>query len=528
MKKIKGEALITLKNAKTGKTEIQRKQNIITNLPNKFLEYIPMEMRERFPSVLEIFGGMLLFSNTNTVDADNYKLTQRPIGWSGLDINSISDSGKGVLVESECSIDEANNKIVITHEWGTSQANGTIASISLTNPCAWISSKPLIPFFNASNISETEYKNATNTTSTRLKSFSDMHRIPYYIDAENDLIYTVYSDKNDFSSLVFEVYSMGIKHRKLWGAQMPQWTNLTNYQNLQNNYAFKKSTFTINLSSPLYDSSWARFYYVNSLTYDKTNNILYIIQMHENNTQAVKIFKITNPLTSPSASEINLDLSNIFSANQVLGNGLNPYTYINGNLTASTDSSVIFTNAIPMKDNYIYLQTQGVKLLKINITDLSDFRIIDQSIHYDYNSMINDGNLCYGRVTSNYNYTVNVVVDMINDEIEITTGLSGGLYVNPAASAATTYDNHYHAGSDSFQYCFINDAYILETQSGYIYSSLSVYNRLLLNPAYMATINNLSTPILKTSAQTLTITYTLQEVEEPEEENGNENINLGD
>lgn len=522
MKKIKGEAIIKLKNAKTGKVEIQKKSNIITKIPSLMFNHNIMEMRETVPTILEVFGGMLLFSNTNTVDENNFKLSQMPVGWSGIDTNSISNSGKGYLVPSECLIDAVNDKITITHEWGTSQANGTIASISLTNPMAFTSDQPLILGFDSTATGQTANADGSVIT-TRNKLFGDTELdIPYYINFENNLIYTVCPIENDYTNLYFRKYKLGIVNRLLWNSQWTVWANVQDYQNLQSNYAVKLEESLISFPSDLYNTNFERYRWVNSLHYDNANNILYIIQLNgDANSKNVKIFKITNPLTTPSVSESEIDLTNIFSANQDLGTGLNNYTYIH---TYFNVRGLIATNAIPMKDNYIYLQTQGVKLLKVNITDLSDFRIIDQSVHFDYNSMINDGNLCLGKVCDGYNHTVNVVVDMVNDAIQIKTGVSGGDFRCPLGASGYSSGNYYEVSNGFSYYCFINDAYVLWKSN----NASSEYARILMNPAYMATINNLSTPILKTSAQTLTITYTLQEVEVPEEENENENINLGD
>ena len=41
-----------------------------------------------------------------------------------------------------------------------------------------------------------------------------------------------------------------------------------------------------------------------------------------------------------------------------------------------------------------------------------------------------------------------------------------------------------------------------------------------LHGAYLGTINNLASPIVKTASQTMKITYTLTDVEEEEENNG--------
>ena len=46
------------------------------------------------------------------------------------------------------------------------------------------------------------------------------------------------------------------------------------------------------------------------------------------------------------------------------------------------------------------------------------------------------------------------------------------------------------------------------------YSSSLFYKTLYLHTPYLGTINNLSTPVLKTADKTMKITYTLTEVEE--------------
>jgi len=108
---------------------------------------------------------------------------------------------------------------------------------------------------------------------------------------------------------------------------------------------------------------------------------------------------------------------------------------------------------------------------------------------------------------------------MINDIIQIDNNSTSSYNFNSTYNTTTSgfYANTNYSNNE---FCKINEAWYLEYNPYFEETSSwdSANVSVVLNPVYMATINNI-TPILKTSAQTLTVTYTLQEIEETEENN---------
>lgn len=142
---LKGEATIELVDVKTGKRETIAKHNIVTNavpqiLSNAFgwqtwtsydSDYLAYEM---FPILTKLFGGILLFEdnieeNTETIFAPNSK---KLIGYASIaGVNDTKDPMRGSINKIESGAVNGGYKFV--YDFATSQANGMIGCVCLTS-----------------------------------------------------------------------------------------------------------------------------------------------------------------------------------------------------------------------------------------------------------------------------------------------------------------------------------------------------------------------------------------------------------
>lgn len=138
--KLKGKSVIELTNIKTGKKEIYENKNIVTNsIKNMFginLSALVSSSRLRsifMPLYRNALGGVLAFDNTIAEDPDilfappnvNY------VAYAGNNINTTTDKRRGSLNADEC--EATDNQIKLVWDFSTSQGNGTIKCLSLTS-----------------------------------------------------------------------------------------------------------------------------------------------------------------------------------------------------------------------------------------------------------------------------------------------------------------------------------------------------------------------------------------------------------
>lgn len=180
------------------------------------------------------------------------------------------------------------------------------------------------------------------------------------------------------------------------------------------------------------------------------------------------------------------------------------YSYYND----TNQSSGKTTHAI-IKDNYLYCcnyNSNGV--YKINLNNIEDILLISGNV----TKVSNDSNTAdryYNCTNSTFNLLGNIIYFkngyIMNDTIYPTVGKTIGLH------NIINQDMSYYG-----PYLYVPSIYYIKAQ---YYSDTDTrgmeYNVYLKTP-YLATINNLETPIEKTEDKTMKITYILTEVEDEE------------
>ena len=135
---IKGKLQIELKDEKTGRIERHEEENMVTNAVANLLGLATMagystnQMRELIPISQKALGGIFLFDGTLDEDPDNihFPMDVHLTGCAGRVAN-----GTSKLIGSFNASESGRTDTGYTSVWdfSTSQANGTIASLSLTH-----------------------------------------------------------------------------------------------------------------------------------------------------------------------------------------------------------------------------------------------------------------------------------------------------------------------------------------------------------------------------------------------------------
>ena len=161
---LKGTATIELTNVKTGKKEIVKHDNLVTNAIQDLLTLNPLGMRFRkyanaannttnitqadmyhemgdsfeagmFPICPNAIGGILLYEDALEEDPAKYyaPMDNLLVGYSSNDVNTTTDDRRGSLNQTESGPLEDGSGYRFVFDFATSQANGTISALGLTS-----------------------------------------------------------------------------------------------------------------------------------------------------------------------------------------------------------------------------------------------------------------------------------------------------------------------------------------------------------------------------------------------------------
>ncbi len=143
---LKGQTVFELTDVKTGEVERIIEENMFTGALDNILNNAPFYLNASLlrnqldssvdrltPIYKKALGGLLLFPNTNEEDATLFYAphTNKPVGIASSDAYSGADSRRGSFNVLESGRVEGGYRYV--WDFSTSQANGRIASVSLTS-----------------------------------------------------------------------------------------------------------------------------------------------------------------------------------------------------------------------------------------------------------------------------------------------------------------------------------------------------------------------------------------------------------
>lgn len=533
-----GHATIELTNVETGEVTKVEEDNLVTNGLAKVLQYVPTESVPPITKVLKtttdsvdgssgftrsirmLTGGVLLFDSKLEEDPDNIipPAGVRTVGCGATIPYTGTNTMAGSYNESESGIIENGYK----HVWdfGTAQANGQIASVCLTTREGGFAGAGTYPYDKKYSFTKdalgTTFPNSNDCLSQRTDSllvFHDPYDKQHYLSANDDVV--LYAD-----------YDRGTMYGL---ADVEEWW-----------YAYSTS-----FSTTPSKNNKKSFIYKKSLTLSEKRLILKDISIFDENKtvtngsgSARELRKITVEMPDSLKKVIDnyMTKEGYYKVENSSDEGF-LYIFIYKDMASTSNSETLLIDdtfhiwKINMKDftsTHITLQNRTKKALAVK----EDYYDSQKKILYITNNYV------LVRATDNYLYLIN-----INNSEDTSTILYQG-------EGNTTYD-----GTFARIYCICGKIYfdtrdVIDTitkecrkrnltsgamnfseesnmlDATYVQGSNNIillrycsaasnttvqYLACMGLPETLITINNLSTPVTKTSAQSMKITYTLTE-----------------
>lgn len=471
---LKGTTVIELTNVKTGEVERYEEHNLIT----KALEYMHQPIGAlkspaavthdgREPVYPSLLGGLVLWDST--IEESDEIITQphgvKMVGCAAYkQVNTTTSPRRGSYnaTESYFTNSSTEKSMKFVYDFATSQANGTIKSVSLTNWKSGWNGFGGNKDANDYQGSRNNYKNCMGHEETTSFWFEASLQRPYgrtfLIDPAEDVFYQVSGLST--STITIAKRKANIHQKSVFRSQY-------HIHDLV-------ETFSITLPTTL---SGTNTYLCN---YDPKTGLLYVI-------------------VSPSASSIAGSGTFYVIAVDIITRTATVHTMEN------PLSSTLYVSAQYMvcHDGYLYYGYYGTSYVrKISLADStcsSIYTTFSISNSHSFFFLANEMIYFRGERTLNINtYYVVLMLDPVAETVEHTgendyPDWYGGYCYQPVPIKGHPLNYYY-------PYTYSTD--------GVGSSTACVW----LNTRYLATINNLSRAIEKTSDKTMKITYTIQEM----------------
>lgn len=501
---LKGHTKIELTDVHTGDKEVIESNNIVTNaVENIINDEIKLYQSEnasikdgyslnfKNSSLIYYFGGLVCFEDTNDEDVNAYKLNKinKAVAY-GAYKDSTADSNfleKGIFNTTESSISKEDKKVTFVYDFSTQQGNGTISSISLipqtASTGAYFGRNGLSNFNKTSGMLDTTAFFGIDLSSLKEKcqaiyfgknnvyamSTNDQNLTIYKYSPKFTAFHLVDDSTNDFTLIDSKTFTPN------GGWHFPQFSSqstINSYVKEPKNIklAYVNDTFYVYLIGAEYSSNNLRSLYYYSFKYDDENTT---IDLH------------------------TIDLKN------ALGN--NYCCFASGNIFQG--DYVYFLES----DKSYYSSSNDVsvmKIMKVNLNNNADVQeVYDISDIPKFFSYIPFFNLM---IQEPYIYLApidNTVSSRDDFQYVLATSTASKIKM-----FAVTSNDFWHSKGANYIY----NEYGLASFGSTDYSNNTTYIRMIdmywFYP-YLSTINNLESPVVKTSDKTMKITYTLQETE---------------
>ena len=460
--KLKGVMTIELTDSNTGEVETVTEENMITEAVNDIFAYNPFGVhyttgdtldevqwyKTLLPICPKLIGGILLFTKALPEDASTiYPAADNlPVAYGGNDVNSTTNVMRGSLNQTESKATDTGYKFV--WEFTPSQGNGTIAAAALTS--SWGGQNA---FGSAAGTASTVLKlkavNLDGIAKTRQQTFYDA----VDFDFEKEIL-TELTFKNSaviIRKLRVPTFTLGLSE------QLNESTT-----SIIEEKSVAVSTFKFTDS---YDAVIGDFF-------DGKDGYWYGFSSAGNSSGNATVYWVKISQTDYSVEEGTWTLSKTYLMQ--IGKRDETSTF------AERDIYSVLRNG------YLYVRAYNKKgIYKININNSADVTLISFGFTTAWKQLAGSTN---GEV---YMILVNGIIMGWDFQIgpdDKVTKVSGATRL-------------YYASSPMFQYKNL----LLQWGGAYGSEYRTVY---LLTP-YLASINNLETPVIKTTEKTMKITYTL-------------------
>uniref|UniRef100_UPI0040579F66 hypothetical protein n=1 Tax=Agathobacter sp. TaxID=2021311 RepID=UPI0040579F66 len=464
--RLKGTMVIELTDVNTSEVETIVKENMVTNAVNNILGLNPMGIfyteaeystglvwtENLLPICPNMIGGILLFSKTLEENADNLyvKSDNLPVAYASNNVNSTSNLARGSLNLTESKALDNGYKFV--WEFTPSQGNGTIAALALTSA------------LGGQNGFGSHAGDASAFLELKQVDLSSMEMAEQMVlfetvevDFEKDLLY----------SITFEDSSVRIRK-----VRIPVFT-------IGLNEKLDDSTYTV-LEDTLLTTT--TFNFLGSYTaygefMDGRDGFWYGFSNEENSSGDATMVWIKISKEDYSFEEGEWSLSNACLMD-----------------VGSRDSSSSFPERVVkccVRNGYLYVPAYNKKgIYKINLGNSADVTLIAFGFTSKWTPLCESG-------------TCEVYMTLIGDLI---VGADFQIAADDTVIHTQGSERLNHAATPLFQY----KHFLLGWGGSYGNEYRTMY---LLTP-YLATINNLSSAVVKTVDKTMKITYTLTEESE--------------
>lgn len=472
---IKGHARIELTNVETGEVEVHEDDNLITNAVNYIMSMDVAAFNHQpndyvLPIATRLLGGIMLFDGELEESADNinFPTDVHLVGYANQDTNT-SDKYRGSYNAAESGKTDSGYKSV--WDFGTSQANGTIKAVARTNNYG--GAQPLRYFIN-------------NNRGSRRSGVSNTDSGWVPVRYEDEYVYMIKCDSNTHVARIAKARMPLLK--------MGSGNYSSDFYSYEVIASWDTELYHYTSNRHQYD----RYYYADNAEYykDGKDGYLYVFcgdgdssdsEQGGNNT-TIHYFRVKYDDGSFEREEtVELDIK---------------YTYY---YTSTSNYIKYFSRHIIWVNNGIFyiISRDRKQIYLVDPNNIAAMRIIrlipsdneDYILNIQYVSPYKGGIFI-----TIYHYT--------DDSYVYRNGIlyPDGTYVIPEIAGVNP------TNTSDYNWLHTNDedltAFGTEHWNGYNY-----YFDVGWAANYLGTINNLSSAITKTAAQTMKIIYTLTDVD---------------
>lgn len=485
---LKGCAKIELTNKETGEKRVIEENNMVTNGFSQFFKSffgnMPARSEEYHGSSdtymgESFFGGLMLFDKTLEEDADNLIIPTdvNCVGYGSDLANNSTNLKCGTFNKTESEIKDGTFKFV--WDFTTNQANGLISSLSLV---------PRVAGILGWNTTAEEYSNDVCTNNKFKCGELKMPTCDMILYFDDDYLYCVKKYNLSFDS------SHAGEHISRTGKMVIQKFRMSNrifgLTTILNSSATNVSTnileeeIVIEVPSDFLEVPLSDNYFLQMCNYD--NGYIYLIMEHKTKSGA-----FTFPKNS-SLKICRIDTNDYSTKVFTVTNNSDDVTW--GNYY-SYDADTI-QHSLRVVNGKIIISAFDSKQMIVDIENPLDAKPI--TIDGEAKLVVSLG-CCFDKyIFTSYKRTLYEIYSYV-----INTETGHGYVLN---NLYGTYFSSIYAYNVSISK---NGAAPHKDNPFY---KISNENCFTMIPYVLMTINNLSTPITKTSAQTMKITYTITEV----------------
>ena len=469
---IKGKTTFELTDVNTGKVEVIEDTNMVTNALQELLtsyglfgSNVLTEAITTNPLWQNLLSGLLLFDTALVEDADN---TFMPAGVKMIGNGSKDISNSGTVTElgsynaTESGLQE-DGSIKFVYDFSTQQANGTIACVCLTSK---------IGGYLGMGNAENRYNESYNTSCFRMSPYpiyagiagatADVGHILYPVYSENAIYFTNPRNINYSSSYASQHWSVTKKIQILKVRAGFTGVSVKDYRYLKQVIA----TYEVDIPQDILDYMGANI--GTAFTFSDNDGNIYIIFIKSENL---------------SISFTNGDFVWIMKIDRNMQATAYKFTNNTGVKLIISKNTIIFNGDYV----FIYQYNSPYQLYGIKYTDSTQIIETGVAKNSKYKLYNLGKNLIgiYEQYVSSNNYYAPTIYDVVNRTHRLVNGKSN--------------DN------DSLIPFIDKKGVYLNVSSAGDTCGLSV----IKDSRYLATINNLSEPVVKTSSKTMKVIYTL-------------------